>query len=40
MSSEATKMAVRSNMHMDNKVIEVTDFIEEGQKRCQRRKPN
>ena len=26
MASEATKMAVRGNMHMDTRVVEVTDF--------------
>ena len=29
MASEATKMAVRCNMHMDTKVIEVADFKSE-----------
>ena len=29
MTSEATKMAVRSNMHIDNGVIEVADFKSE-----------
>ena len=27
MASEATKMAVRGNMHMDTRVVEVTEFI-------------
>ena len=26
MASEATKMAVRGNMHMDTRVVEVTEF--------------
>ena len=26
MASEATKMAIRGNMHMDTRVIEVADF--------------
>ena len=30
MVSEATKMAVRGNMHMDTRVIEVPDFNSEG----------
>ena len=29
MASEATKMAVRGNMHMDTRVIEVADFKSE-----------
>ena len=29
MASEATKMAVRGNMHIDTRVIEVTDFKSE-----------
>ena len=29
MASEATKMAVRGNMHMDTMVIEVADFRSE-----------
>ena len=29
MASEATKMSVRGNIHMDNKVIEVTNFKSE-----------
>ena len=29
MTSEATKMAVRSNMHLDDMVIEVTEFNSE-----------
>ena len=29
MASEATKMAVRSNMHLDDMVIEVTEFNSE-----------
>ena len=29
MASEASKMAVRSNMHLDDMVIEVTEFISE-----------
>ena len=29
MASEATKMAVRSNMHIDDMVIEVTEFNSE-----------
>ena len=29
MASEATKMAVRGNMHMDTRVIEVPDFNSE-----------
>ena len=26
MASEATKMAVRGNMHMDTRIVEVTEF--------------
>ena len=29
MASEATKMATRGNMHMDTRVIEVTEFNSE-----------
>ena len=29
MASEATKMAVRGNMHMDTRVFEVTEFNSE-----------
>ena len=29
MASEATKMAIRGNMHMDTRVIEVADFKSE-----------
>ena len=29
MASEATQMAVRGNMHMDTRVIEVADFKSE-----------
>ena len=29
MASEATKMAIRGNMHMDTRVIKVTDFKSE-----------
>ena len=29
MASEATKMAVRGNMHMDTRVVEVTKFNSE-----------
>ena len=29
MDSEATKMAIRGNMHMDTRVIEVADFKSE-----------
>ena len=29
MASKATKMAVRGNMHMDTRVIEVTDITSE-----------
>ena len=29
MASEATKMAVRGNMHMDARVVEVTEFNSE-----------
>ena len=29
MASEATKMAVRGNMHMDTRVVEVTEFNSE-----------
>ena len=29
MASEATKMAVRGNMHIDTRVIEVADFKSE-----------
>ena len=29
MASEATKMAVRGNMHMGTKVVEVTEFNSE-----------
>ena len=36
MASEATKMAVRGNMHMDARVVEVTEFNSEVRCGCKR----